>query len=93
MYISVVCDNSSVAIKNGSSDGKTELANKSNPVFEACKLFLEKITRPIVNRQNIAGIIFLFMDIVNILNFVFFIFSSSLFQLILLFLKAPVHSV
>ena len=70
----VVCVRSSVAIKKGRSDGKTEFANKSRPVLDACRLFLEKTISPIVNRQNIAGIIFLFNEIVNILKFVFFIY-------------------
>lgn len=66
-----MCDNSSVAIKNGSNDGKTELANISKPVLEACRLFFEKIISPIVNKQNIAGIIFFFIDTVSILNFIY----------------------
>ena len=82
-----MCDNSSVAIKNGSSDGKTELANKSKPVLDACRLLFEKIISPIVNKQNIAGIIFFLIDMVSVLNLFFFIFLSSRFQLILLFLK------
>ena len=54
--IILVCPKSSVAIKNGSKEGKTEFAKSSSPFCTASILSFEKITRSMVNTQKSSGI-------------------------------------
>ena len=55
-----VCDNSSVATKNGNNDGTIEFAHKISPFFAADRFVLEKITRQLVNSIRIDGNIICF---------------------------------
>lgn len=57
---------SSVAIKKGKREGKTELAKSDKPFCAACILSLEKITSKIVKIQNKIGIK-LFLNLINII--------------------------
>ena len=48
----MVCERSSVAIKNGNKDGKTEEYHSAIPFLAALKLLLENINKNIVKRDN-----------------------------------------
>lgn len=78
----------SVAIKNGKSDGTTELAHSFNPDFVACKLVEENNIKHMVNIRNIAEIIFRFILNTNIWKFFTFnTFLSYYFWYIFMILK------
>lgn len=59
-------------MKKGKRLGTTLLAHNFNPALAAYKLLLEKITKPIVNKQNINGIIFCLKEITANLYLCFF---------------------
>ena len=51
-----------VAIKKGKRLGTTLLAHSFKPDFAAVRLLLEKVTRPITNKTNVAGRIYFFIE-------------------------------
>jgi hypothetical protein len=53
----LVCERSSVAIKNGNKDGKTEEYHSAIPFLAALKLLLENINKNIVKMHMQKGII------------------------------------
>ena len=59
-----VCIRSSVATKNGNSEGITLVANNVRPFFTAGRFDFENISNPAVNARNNNGIIFLFNFII-----------------------------
>lgn len=60
----LVYDNSSVAIKNGRSDGTTAVAHNNKPSFAELRFVLEKITKSNVKIKKVIGSMFLFNEII-----------------------------